>query len=196
MGNEDYVPLDPKNVDAKAILIPEQEGSREALDQMELEEYEFDIVWSEDKGLWVTTLMNGNYLINVRAKGYKEINEVVRINGAATTDYKYIMKDANKEVPKIIIETVCVNEGTKVKNVFLELWKENLQTPEEGLSNDNGQFVYDIKHIGIHYIHAKKVGYVPLLKKINFTKGFLESQEGNAYKIVVPLMKVLREQSN
>ena len=44
---------------------------------MELEEYEFDIVWSSKKRLWVTTLTNGTYLINVKAKGYKEINNVI-----------------------------------------------------------------------------------------------------------------------
>lgn len=47
--------------------------------EMDLEEYEFDILWNASKDLWVTTLMNGNYLINVKAKGFKEINEVIAI---------------------------------------------------------------------------------------------------------------------
>lgn len=72
--------IDYSKIDAKAILIPDRDGSREALDQMEMEEYEYDIVWSPEKRLWVTTLVNGNYLINVKAKGFKEINNVVRID--------------------------------------------------------------------------------------------------------------------
>jgi hypothetical protein len=46
---------------------------------MDLEEYEFDIVWSKEKEVWVTTLLNGEYLLNVKAKGFKEINERIHI---------------------------------------------------------------------------------------------------------------------
>lgn len=52
---------------------------------MDLEEYEFDILWNSEKEVWVTTLVNGNYLINVKAKGYKEINEVIAIMPGAST---------------------------------------------------------------------------------------------------------------
>ena len=44
---------------------------------MEEEDYEFDILWDSKKQLWVTTLRNGKYLINVKAKGFKELNEYV-----------------------------------------------------------------------------------------------------------------------
>jgi hypothetical protein len=56
---------------------------------MELEEYEYDIVWNTDKRLWVTTLINGTYLINVKAKGHKEINTVVKINPSSPVFYDY-----------------------------------------------------------------------------------------------------------
>jgi hypothetical protein len=46
---------------------------------MEEEEYEFDILWDSKKQLWVTTLRNGSYLINVKAKGYKELNEYIEL---------------------------------------------------------------------------------------------------------------------
>lgn len=101
VGQEDYDLLEYRTLDAKAILIPDQESSRDALDQMELEEYEFDIVWSPEKNLWVTTLMNGTYLINVKAKGYKEVNEVIKISPSSSIEYKYVMKEASKDIPKI-----------------------------------------------------------------------------------------------
>ena len=91
---------------------------------MDLEEYEFDIVWSPEKSLWVTTLMNGNYLITARAKGFKELNEVVKIIPGATTDFRYVLEPINYKVPSVRVEAVCANDGKKVKNVFLELWKE------------------------------------------------------------------------
>lgn len=34
---------------------------------MELEEYEFDILWDDNKQLWVAILVSGNYLINIKA---------------------------------------------------------------------------------------------------------------------------------
>ena len=54
---------------------------------MDLEEYEFDIVWNQDKNCWVTTLINGNYLIHVKAKGFKEINEIISIRPGSPTEY-------------------------------------------------------------------------------------------------------------
>jgi hypothetical protein len=46
----------------------------------DMEEYEFDIVWSKDKGIWVTTLRDGHYLVNAKCKGYIELNEIIEIN--------------------------------------------------------------------------------------------------------------------
>lgn len=57
---------------------------------MDLEEYEFEIVWNKEKEVWVTTLINGEYLLNVKAKGFKEINQRVFIS-AENTDLSYEM---------------------------------------------------------------------------------------------------------
>jgi hypothetical protein len=61
-------------VEAKAIMIDGDEN------EGEMEEYEFDIVWSKDKGMWVTTLRDGHYLINVKSKGFAEMNEIIEIS--------------------------------------------------------------------------------------------------------------------
>ena len=67
--------LDYAFVEAKAYLLPKSSDENpEGFENMELEEYEFDIVWNSSKNLWVTTLMTGDYLLNVKAQGYKEIN--------------------------------------------------------------------------------------------------------------------------
>lgn len=44
------------------------------------EEYEFDILWDVKKQLWVSTLRQGRYLINVKAKGYKELNKYIELD--------------------------------------------------------------------------------------------------------------------
>ncbi len=68
-------------VEAKAILLPKimQNDEASEFDEMEDEEYEFDILWDSKKSLWVTTVKNGRYLINAKVKGFKEINEYVEI---------------------------------------------------------------------------------------------------------------------
>ena len=45
-------------VEAKAILLPRVLGNNEAtdVDEMEEEEYEFDLLWDHNKQLWVATL--------------------------------------------------------------------------------------------------------------------------------------------
>ena len=66
-----------------------------------------------------------------------------------------------------------MENGQPIKSVFYELWRENAQQAEEGLSDDNGTYQFKVKQIGTHFIRANKVGFTPLIKKINFTKGFL-----------------------
>jgi len=64
-------------------LLPRIVHNGEATDfeDMMEEEYEFDILWDSKKGLWVTTLRNGSYLLNAKIKGFKEINEYIEIGG-------------------------------------------------------------------------------------------------------------------
>lgn len=59
---------------------------------MEDEEYEFDILWDSRKGLWVTTLKNGRYLINAKIRGFKELNEYVEIGDG---EFKFLCIPAN-----------------------------------------------------------------------------------------------------
>jgi hypothetical protein len=60
--------LKKDSVEARAILLPNLAGGKKnQCDEMEMEEYEFDILWDERKQLWVANLIAGNYLINVKA---------------------------------------------------------------------------------------------------------------------------------
>lgn len=41
---------------------------------------------------------------------------------------------------KLNVLGVNAKNGKELSNVFLELWKESMQSPEEGLTNDKGIF--------------------------------------------------------
>lgn len=94
--NNNFEPVPHHLVIAKAVLLPKPlvKGEAAEFDDMDLEEYEFDILWDEKKELWVTTIKNGSYLINAKIKGYKEINEYVEISGHEQ-DYKFNCIPAN-----------------------------------------------------------------------------------------------------
>lgn len=77
-GSDQLQNLPHDQLEGKAYLIPS--GKLGSVEDMELEEYEYDIVWNSTKELWVTTLTSGLYLLNVKAKGFKELNNVITIN--------------------------------------------------------------------------------------------------------------------
>ncbi len=89
-GNNNYELIKNELVEAKAILLPKVANNDEPSDFEDMmdEEYEFDILWDSKKELWVTTIRNGDYLINVKIKGYKEINEHVYI-GNGDRDFQF-----------------------------------------------------------------------------------------------------------
>lgn len=86
-----------------------------------------------------------------------------------------MIKHTNQNFTLIKFNVFCVVEDSPLTNVYLELHKENLQQPEEGLSDANGEAVFKFKDGGIHHIRAEKQGYFPVFKTINLTKAFLES---------------------
>ena len=77
-SNDKEVNLSQNTVEAKAILIPDQIGGD--LDDMELEEYEFDILWDSRKEKWVANLQRGNYLINLKDPAHKELNKIIQLD--------------------------------------------------------------------------------------------------------------------
>lgn len=106
-------------------------------------------MWDEHKRLWVAKLINGNYLISVRAQGYLELNENIDVD-FGSREFKFVMKPSNKVSIDLKVQAINIENGKPLKNVFFELWKESSQLAEEGLSNDNGEFEYSLKTIGIH----------------------------------------------
>jgi cobyric acid synthase len=96
-GDKSFQKLDPALVEAKAIILPGGKGDgdeRDDLDDMDEEEYEHDIIWDSNKALWVTTLKNGKYLISMKAKGYKELNEYIELK-TGDKQFKYLCVPAN-----------------------------------------------------------------------------------------------------
>lgn len=94
-------------VSAKALLIPTQEGHGSQLEDMDLEEYEFDIVWNKEKEVWVTTLINGDYLLNVKAKGFKEINQRIFIS-SENTEFEFEMISEEISIPRVTVVAIDI----------------------------------------------------------------------------------------
>ena len=59
-------------IDAKAILLPDK-------NQEDEEEFEFDVLFDSDKGLWTSTLISGTYMLVVKSKLYKEIAQILKV---------------------------------------------------------------------------------------------------------------------
>lgn len=91
----------PDIVEAKAILLPRvlrNSDDASEYEDLEEEEYEYDILWDSNKQLWVTTVKNGGYLINAKIKGFKEINEFVEIG---EREFRFECIPVNQSVPEL-----------------------------------------------------------------------------------------------
>ncbi len=71
--------LRPEGITAKAILVPRLSYQKKVEQEPVMEEYEFEILFNEEKRQWSTELQGGNYLINVKAPGHPEHNQIVSV---------------------------------------------------------------------------------------------------------------------
>ena len=119
--NRKLVDMNFQKLEAKAIYIDIPE------DEMEFEEYEFDLIWNPKTEVWAQTLKKGKYLITARAPGFSELNEVVTIESSAMNVIKYIMKSTNEGAVNFAIMAQDVEDEKPIKNGIIELWIENHQ---------------------------------------------------------------------
>lgn len=162
---------------------------------MEFEEYEFDIVWSHQKQSWVQTLKNGRYLVNVKATGFKEVNEMIEVSSFSEKNYKFILKTLNENQIRLSVSIIDLFTCKPIKNTFIELWKESFQQPDESVTDENGDAQYIVRNFGTHYIRVSKAGYVPYEQQICFSKGYVEPLQ-NQVSIQVCLLKANPSQMN
>lgn len=77
-----------------------------------------------------------------------------------------------------------------MQNVFFELWKDNSQVPEEGLSDSNGTFCFSVKQVGTLHIVANQAGFITTTKQINVTSGFLMAiDQRGTYLVTIPMVR-------
>lgn len=112
--------------------------------QEDLEEYEFDILWNDHKKLWVAKLLNGKYLVTVRGNGYVEMNKQIEIK-TGEREFSIEMTPLDQFNQQLVVMAVDIFSHQPVKNALLELWKENSQLPVEGLTNNEGYFIFSLK---------------------------------------------------
>lgn len=79
------IKIRPENVVVKAILVPKivKEAKKDKKKNKDpdpvLEDYEFEVLWDADHRQWITELVNGKYLINVKAPGHPEFNQYIKV---------------------------------------------------------------------------------------------------------------------
>ena len=106
-------------IDAKAVLLPSQEQ-----DQSDMEEFDFDILFDKNLGLWSSTLVTGSYLITVKSKGFKEFNTVVPVKLGEDNSFDFELVPLNQKVPEVIVSAVNVFSEEPVKNTHIEYRRE------------------------------------------------------------------------
>lgn len=85
-----------QSLDIRAILLPGR-------GQEEVEEFEYDILYEEDRRIWSASLPNGRYLIVVKSPKFKEINEIVTVNVAKDNYFELMLQEKSKEVPQLVV---------------------------------------------------------------------------------------------
>ena len=93
-------------------------------EDLDLEEYEFDIIYDTSKSVWVSTLINGNYLVNVKSPGFKEVNQLLQIR-PGIKDFQIKMVPLSKSRQSIFVQAVDIQSGNPIKGVFFEMWRES-----------------------------------------------------------------------
>lgn len=135
-------------------------------------------------------MFGGTWLIVGKSKVWREINHIIEVKGGAFTE-NLLMTKVNYDERKVKVTCVDAMTGRGIQNCYLELNKEQVIAPEEGITQANGSANFHIKQTGIHQIRTKAVGYVPFTKTINYTKGFLKMHpETEVYNITIPLMPI------
>jgi len=67
--------------------------------QEDVEDFEYDILYEEDKRIWSANLPNGKYLVVCKSHKFKEVNEIVNVNVAKENYFELILQEKGKDVP-------------------------------------------------------------------------------------------------
>jgi hypothetical protein len=67
-------------------------------------------------------------------------------------EFKFIFIPLTTFSPALKIQAVNVETGAPIKGVYFELWKEDNQVPEEGLTNSNGIYEFIVRSLGMHVV--------------------------------------------
>lgn len=89
-----------------------------------LEEYEFEILYNSDKKQWTTDLVKGTYLINVKAPGHPETNHIIKVK-KGKKEFDIVCHQYQAAAVKLRVKAVNVAKGKEVKNVFIQIHKNN-----------------------------------------------------------------------
>jgi hypothetical protein len=145
---------DINSIDAKAVLLPSVDQ-----DQSNMEEFDFDILFDKNLGVWSSTLVTGSYLITVKSRAFKEFNTVVPVKLGEENEFDFELLPLNQNVPEVLVSAVNIFSEQPVKNTHIEYRREGQKTGEEGLTNSDGIFGFKVPYTGRHKVILHKTGF-------------------------------------
>lgn len=119
--------MNPDKVQAKAILVPKIAKDKKKKKDDEapvMEDYEFEILYNSDKRQWSTDLVKGKYLINVKAPGHPETCQIIKVK-KGKKEFDIVCPQLQAAAVTLKVKTVNAAKGKKVKNVFVQIHKNN-----------------------------------------------------------------------
>jgi len=88
------------------------------------------------------------------------------------------------------VNAINVAKGKKVKNVFVQIHKNNSQQVDEGVTNKEGAVTFNLKEICTLIVTCKKAKYSEALaRKFEITKGMLDTAVNKELILNVPMIK-------
>ena len=84
----------------------------------QLEDFEFEVLWDAERNLWVTDLVKGKYLLNIKAPGHPEFNTYIKVK-KGKRDFEIVVPQNSASNFSVKINAIDVVKGKAVKNVFI-----------------------------------------------------------------------------
>lgn len=121
-------------------------------------------------------------MIIAKGREIKEYSEIISID-QQITELEFTPEQSMSK--QLFVRAFNAQTGQRLGNVLLKLRKSNSKISSEGLTKENGEFMYIIDANCPHYLEVERKGFIPYFLEFNNTKG-----NENVSILKVPLMPV------
>lgn len=98
-------------------------------------------------------MSRGSFLLNMKAQGYLEINKKITIDPNQRV-FEIQTEALNQNYNTLRVNAIDCLTQEAIQGVYFEIQREKDQLPEEGLSDEFGNYNFDITNTGTYIIKA------------------------------------------